>query len=263
MSAVPKTNEPVLLREDRDGVCTLTMNRPQQMNLLTSEMLSALQKEFDSFKNDRNVRVVVLAGSGKGFCAGHDLKEIKALKELPKIEALFGQCSRMMQAIPLLPQPVIAKVHGTAAAAGCQLVAQCDLAIAADVAKFITSGVNWGFFCSTPGVAVGRNLSRKHAMEMLLTGEPIDARKALEWGLVNRVVSPPQLDSAVAELAGKLAEKPPATIAAGKRAFYQQMDLGLAKAYELASGVIASSFAHDEGKAGMDAFIEKRPPPKH
>ena len=263
MSAVPQAEQPVLLREDRDGICTLTLNRPQQMNLLTSEMLSALQKEFDSFKNDKKVRVVVLAAAGKGFCAGHDLKEIKALKDLTKIEALFNQCSRMMQTIPILPQPVIAKVQGAAAAAGCQLVAQCDLAIAADVAKFVTSGVNWGFFCSTPGVAVGRNLSRKHAMEMLLTGEPIGAAKALEWGLVNKVVPLQDLDSAVGELAKNLASKPPATVAAGKRAFYQQMDLGLAKAYELASGVIASSFAHEEGKAGMDAFIEKRPPPKH
>ncbi|HXU42517.1 MAG TPA: enoyl-CoA hydratase [Burkholderiales bacterium] len=263
MSAVPKSDQPVLLREERDGICTLTMNRPQQMNLLTSEMLSALQKEFDSFKSDKSVRVVVLAGTGKGFCAGHDLKEIKALKALPKIEALFNQCSRMMQTIPTLPQPVIAKVQGAAAAAGCQLVAQCDLAIASDAAKFVTSGVNWGFFCSTPGVAVGRNLSRKHAMEMLLTGEAIGAAKALEWGLINKMVSPQELDAAVSDLAKKLAEKPPATVAAGKRAFYQQMDLGLAKAYELASGVIASSFAHDEGRAGMDAFIEKRPPPKH
>jgi enoyl-CoA hydratase/carnithine racemase len=263
MSAVPKADQPVLLREDRDGVCTLTMNRPQQMNLLTSEMLSALQKEFESFKNDKSVRVVILAGTGKGFCAGHDLKEIKALKEMPKIEALFNQCSRMMQTIPTLPQPVIAKVQGAAAAAGCQLVAQCDLAIAVDGAKFVTSGVNWGFFCSTPGVAVGRNLSRKHAMEMLLTGEAIGAQKALEWGLVNKVVAPEQLDVEVQKLASMLAAKPPATVAAGKRAFYQQMDLGLAKAYELASGVIAASFAHEEGRAGMDAFIEKRPPPKH
>jgi enoyl-CoA hydratase/carnithine racemase len=263
MSAVPKTTEPILLREDRDGICTLTMNRSQQMNLLTGEMLSALQREFDSIKNDRNVRVVVLTGTGKGFSAGHDLKEIKALKELPKIEALFGQCSRMMQSIPLLPQPVIAKVQGVAAAAGCQLVAQCDLAIAVDTAKFVTSGVTWGFFCSTPGVAVGRNLQRKHAMEMLLTGEPIDAKRAMEWGLVNRVVPADQLDDAVMTLAKTLAAKPPATVAAGKRAFYQQMDLGLEQAYALASGVISASFAHDEGRAGMDAFIEKRPPPKH
>jgi len=263
MSAVPQAEQPILLREDRDGVCTLTMNRPQQMNLLTSEMLSALQKEFDSFRSDKKVRVVVLTGAGKGFCAGHDLKEIKALKELPKIEALFNQCSRMMQTIPLLPQPVIAKVQGAAAAAGCQLVAQCDLAIAVDTAKFVTSGVNWGFFCSTPGVAVGRNLSRKHAMEMLLTGEAIGAARALEWGLINKAVPADQLDAEVQRLASMLAAKPPATVAAGKRAFYQQMDLNLAKAYELASGVISASFAHDEGRAGMDAFIEKRPPPKH
>jgi enoyl-CoA hydratase/carnithine racemase len=263
MSAVPKSDQPVLLREDRDGICTLTMNRPQQMNLLTGEMLSALQKEFDSFKNDRTVRVVVLTGTGKGFSAGHDLKEIKALKELPKIEALFGQCSRMMQTIPLLPQPVIARVRGAAAAAGCQLVAQCDLAIAVDTAKFVTSGVTWGFFCSTPGVAIGRNLQRKHAMEMLLTGEPISATRAMEWGLVNRVVPADQLDAEVQRLAATLAAKPPATVAAGKRAFYQQMDLGLEQAYALASGVISASFAHEEGRAGMDAFIEKRPPPKH
>ena len=263
MSAVPRTEQPVLLREDRDGICTLTMNRPQQMNLLTGDMLSAIQQAFDLLKDDKQTRVIVLAATGRGFSAGHDLKEIKALKELPKIEALFGQCSRMMQTIPMLPQPVIAKVQGAAAAAGCQLVAQCDLAVAADTAKFVTSGVTWGFFCSTPGVAVGRNLQRKHALEMLLTGEPIDAKRAIEWGLVNRVVPPEQLDTAVMELARTLAAKPPATVAAGKRAFYQQMDLGLEQAYALASGVIASAFAHEEGRAGMDAFIEKRPPPKH
>ena len=260
MSALPQTEQPVLLREDRDGVCTLTMNRPQQMNLLTSEMLTALQNEFNALKSDRSVRVVVLAGSGKGFCAGHDLKEIKALKELAKIEALFGQCSRMMQTIPQLPQPVIARVHGAAAAAGCQLVAQCDLAIAADVAKFVTSGVTWGFFCSTPGVAVGRNLQRKHAMEMLLTGDLVDAKKALEWGLVNRVVSAAELETETEKVARHIAAKPRGTIAAGKRAFYQQMDLGVEKAYALASGVISASFAQDEGKEGMQAFIEKRPP---
>ena len=263
MSAVPKSEQPVLLREDRDGICTLTFNRPQQMNLLTGEMLSALQNAFDEISSNPGIRVVVLAATGKGFSAGHDLKEIRALKELPKIEALFGQCSRMMQTIPLLPQPVIAKVQGVAAAAGCQLVAQCDLAVAAEGVKFVTSGVTWGFFCSTPGVAVGRNLQRKHAMEMLLTGEPISAQRALEWGLVNRVVAAEDLDKTVSDLARTIAEKPPATVAAGKRAFYQQMDLGLEQAYALASGVIAASFAHEEGRAGMDAFIDKRPPPKH
>jgi len=263
MSAVPQADQPLLLREDRDGICTLTLNRPQQMNLLTSAMLSALQDAFTEISSNRKIRVVILAASGKGFCAGHDLKEIKALKEQPKIEQLFAQCSRMMQTIPVLPQPVIARVQGAAAAAGCQLVAQCDLAVASDTAKFVTSGVTWGFFCSTPGVAVGRNLQRKHAMEMLLTGDPIDAQRAMAWGLVNKVVPAAELDATTWELAKKIAEKPPATVAAGKRGFYQQMDLGLAKAYELASHVIASSFAHDEGREGMDAFIDKKPPPKH
>jgi enoyl-CoA hydratase/carnithine racemase len=262
MSAVAQAREPLLLRDDRDAICTLTMNRPQQMNLLTSEMLEALQAAFDAISKDRAIRVVVLAGSGKGFCAGHDLKEIRALKERPKIERLFAQCSRMMQTITALPQPVIARVQGAAAAAGCQLVAQCDLAVASEAAKFATPGVSWGFFCSTPGVAVGRNLLRKRAMEMLLTGEVIDAAKALEWGMVNKVVPVNELEAAVTELALKIAQKPPETLAAGKRAFYQQMDLGVAKAYELASSVISGAFAHEEGRAGMDAFIEKRPPPK-
>jgi enoyl-CoA hydratase/carnithine racemase len=261
MSAVPQAEQPVLLREDHDGVATLTMNRPQQMNLLTSAMLSALQKAFDEIARDARVRVVVLAAAGKGFCAGHDLKEIRALKELPKIAQLFTDCSRMMTTIPKLPQPVIAKVQGAAAAAGCQLVAQCDLAVASDASKFVTSGVSWGFFCSTPGVAVGRNLLRKHALEMLLTGDVVGPQQALQWGLVNKVVAAAELDAATAALASKLAAKPPATVAAGKRAFYQQMELSLEKAYELAGQVIASSFAHPEGREGMDAFIDKRPPP--
>ena len=260
MSAVPQAQEPVLLRQDREGITTLTMNRPQQMNLLTGEMLDALQAALDAIAVDSSVRVVVLAGAGKGFCAGHDLKEIRALGELPKIEALFTKCSRMMQTIAHLPVPVIARVQGAAAAAGCQLVAQCDLAVASEAAKFTTPGVTWGFFCSTPGVAVGRNISRKRAMEMLLTGDIIDARKALEWGLVNHVAAAERLDAEIDALARKIVEKPPATIAAGKRAFYEQMDLGVDRAYELASNVISCSFAHEEGREGMDAFIEKRKP---
>jgi enoyl-CoA hydratase/carnithine racemase len=260
MSAVPK-EEPILLREDRDGVCTLTLNRPQQMNLLTGEMLDALQEAFEALSSDQRTRVIVLAANGKGFCAGHDLKEIRGLGEQPKIQGLFDKCSRMMQTIPMLPQPVIARVQGAAAAAGCQLVAQCDLAVASEAAKFTTPGVTWGFFCSTPGVAVGRNLLRKRAMEMLLTGDVIDARTAMEWGLVNRVVPPDQLEAETEKLARQIAEKPPSTVAAGKRAFYQQMDLGVQKAYELASGVISASFAHAEGREGMEAFIEKRDPP--
>ena len=263
MSAIPKSEQSILLRDDREGICTLTMNRPAQMNLLTTEMLEALQQAFDAIAGDKRVRVVVLAANGRAFSAGHDIKEIRALAELPRIEELFGKCSRMMQTITALPQPVIARVQGVAAAAGCQLVAQCDLAVAADSAKFTTPGVTWGFFCTTPGVAVGRNVSRKRAMEMLLTGEQIDARTALEWGLVNRVVSAPALERETEKLARTIAEKPPVQTAAGKRAFYQQLDLGVAKAYELASGVISASFAHDEGRAGMDAFLGKRPPPKH
>ena len=263
MSAVPHPQEPVLLRDDSKGVATLTLNRPAQMNLLTLEMLGALQSAFDAIAQDASVRVVVLAGAGKGFCAGHDLKEIRSLGAPEKVSALFETCNRMMLSIQRLPQPVIARVHGAAAAAGCQLVAQCDLAIASEAAKFTTPGVNWGFFCSTPGVPIGRNLQRKHAMEMLLTGDLVDAAKALEWGLVNRVVPAAGLDAAIGDLAGRIAAKPPGTIAAGKRAFYQQMDLGVAKAYELAGGVISASFSETEGRQGMDAFIDKRPPPAY
>lgn len=262
MSANPRADEAPLLREDRDGICTLTLNRPAQMNLLTTEMLSSLQEAFDSLNSDRNIRVVILAAAGKGFCAGHDLKEIQALGGQARIEALFAQCSRMMQTISALPQPVIARVQGAAAAAGCQLVAQCDLAVASEAAKFTTPGVSWGFFCSTPGVAVGRNLLRKRAMEMLLTGDLVDARKALEWGLVNRVVPAAGLEAETRKLALQICEKPPETVAAGKRAFYKQMDLGVDQAYELASKAISSSFAGEEGRAGMDAFINKRPPPR-
>lgn len=266
MSAVPRSSdrsddsEPLLQRAERDGVVWLTMNRPRQMNLLTSAMLDALQCAFDALARDERARVIVLAGAGKGFCAGHDLKEIRDLAE-PQIARLFEQCSRTMASIPALPQPVIARVHGAAAAAGCQLVAQCDLAVASEAARFTTPGVNWGFFCSTPGVALGRNVPRKRAMEMLLTGEQIDAATACEWGLVNRVVPAAELDRAVERLACSIAAKPRETVAAGKRAFYQQMELGLGRAYELAGGVITRSFASEEGRAGMSAFIEKQPPP--
>jgi len=260
MSAVPRSEEPVLIREDRGGICTLTMNRPKQMNLLTSEMIAAIQSALDSIAQDNDARVVVLAAAGKGFCAGHDLKEIRALGEKSKVEALFRRCARMMLSIQQLPQPVIARVQGAAAAAGCQLVAQCDLAVASDAAMFTTPGVTWGFFCSTPGVAVGRNIHRKHAMEMLLTGDLVDAARAMEWGLINRVVAGASLDEAVGELARKLAAKPRATLSEGKRAFYEQMDLSIERAYEMASRVITASFVHEEGREGMDAFIEKRDP---
>jgi enoyl-CoA hydratase/carnithine racemase len=260
MSAVPQTIEPVLLREDADGITTLTLNRPQQFNLLTTEMIDALQAAFDAIARDERVRAVVLAAAGKGFCAGHDLKEIRTLADQPRIEAMFRRCGRMMVTITQMPQPVIARVQGAAAAAGCQLVAQCDLAVAVDTAKFAAPGVSWGFFCSTPGVAIARNLPRKRAMEMLLTGEMIDAVTAMQWGLVNRVVPAAELDAEVWRLADVIRAKPRATIAEGKRAFYEQLELGLERAYELAGHTIAASFAHDEGREGMDAFIDKRKP---
>ena len=260
MSAQPQPATPGVLREDSEVVATLTLNRHESYNLLTAEAIDALQGAFDALAQDEGVRVVVIAARGKGFSAGHDLKEIRALGTQPRIAELFRRCSRMMASIPRLPQPVIAQVQGAAAAAGCQLVAQCDLAVAAEGAKFATPGVNWGFYCSTPGVALGRNLARKHAMEMLLTGDMIDARRALEWGLVNRVVPAGELEETVRRLAAQIRSKPRATVAAGKRAFYEQLEMGLERAYELAGQVIAASFAHEEGREGMDAFIEKRPP---
>lgn len=260
MSAVPQTTEPVLLREDADGITTLTLNRPQQFNLLTTGMIDALQAAFDDIARDEGIRVIVLAAAGKGFCAGHDLKEIRELGEQPRIEAMFRRCSRMMVAMTRLPQPIIARVQGAAAAAGCQLVAQCDLAVASDSAKFTAPGVSWGFFCSTPGVAIARNLPRKRAMEMLLTGEMIDAPTAMQWGLVNRVVPAAELDAEVRRLADTIRAKPRATVADGKRTFYEQVESGLERAYELAGHAISASFAHDEGREGTDAFIEKRKP---
>ena len=260
MSAVPESDQPVLLREDREGICTLTFNRPQQMNLLTGEMLSALQREFESLKADQKTRVVILAATGKGFSAGHDLKEIRALKELPKIEALFGQCSRMMQTIPLLPQPVIAKVQGVAAAAGCQLVAQCDLAVASSHARFAASGVNLGLFCSTPAVAISRNLGRKRAAEMLFTGEFVDADTALDWGLVNRVAPHDQAMEIAQELARNLKAKPREVLALGKALFYRQLEQDMAAAYADASRTIAANMDTDLAREGVDAFFDKRSP---
>ena len=260
MEADPQADEPILLRADRDGVATLTLNRPRQMNLLTGATLDALGAALDAVAADASVRVVVLAATGRAFSAGHDVKEIQALGDEARIADLFRRCARTMLAIAELPQPVIARVQGVAAAAGCQLVAQCDLAVASADARFTTPGVDWGFFCSTPAVAIGRNLLRKHAMEMVLTGEMIGAAQALAWGLVNRVVPAEHLDAAVGELAARIAAKPAATVAAGKRTFYRQLDCGLERAYELASATIAASFAGDEGREGMAAFLEKRSP---
>lgn len=263
MNAVNAPLPPVLLREDREGIATLTLNRPAQMNLLTLEMLGALQSAFDAIAGDASVRVVVLAGAGKGFCAGHDLKEIQGLGDAGKIASLFETCNRMMLSIQRLPQPVIARVHGIATAAGCQLVAACDLAVASTDARFATSGVNFGLFCATPGVAVSRNVTRKQAMEMLMTGEFIDAATALQWGLINRVAPPAQLDNAVRELAELLLSKPSAALAAGKKFFYRQIEMDMEPAYKLASEVITNNMLGPDALEGVSAFVEKRQPRWH
>jgi enoyl-CoA hydratase/carnithine racemase len=252
--------EPVLLREAQDGVATLTLNRPAQFNALSGELLSALEQATDELAGDRSARVVVLAAAGRGFCAGHDLREIRALGGRAEVEALFLRCSRVMQQLVALPQPVIARVHGIATAAGCQLVASCDLAIASSAARFATPGVNIGAFCATPGVAVSRALARKHALELLLTGEAIDAARAAEIGLVNRVVAPEALDAEVESLAQLLALKSPQALASGKRLFQRQLELPLAEAYALASEAIAGDFASADGAEGVDAFLAKRAP---
>jgi len=252
--------EALVLVDVRDGVATVTLNRPGQFNALSAALIRDLQAALDNIAADRGVRVVVLAASGRGFCAGHDLKEIRAMGGVPEVEALFAECSRMMMSLAALPQPVIAKVHGIATAAGCQLVASCDLAIASSEAKFATPGVNIGAFCATPSVALGRVVSRKHAMEMLLTGSFIDAQRAYEMGLVNRVVAPDALDAAVDELARLIGSKSSRAIASGKRVFYQQLELPVPDAYAMAGHAIARDFFSDDGREGVDAFLEKRAP---
>jgi enoyl-CoA hydratase/carnithine racemase len=248
-----------LLVAIREGVATLTLNRPQQFNALSSSLISALQSAVREIGSDRAVRVVVIAGAGKAFCAGHDLKELRS-RDPAIVESVFAGFSSLMLSLTRLPQPVIARVHGVAFAAGCQLVAQCDLAVAATVAQFATSGVKYGLFCNTPGVSLSRNVSRKHALEMLLTGEAIDAQTALARGLVNRVVDSGQLDAAIATLAGSIIEKTPVAISAGKRTFYEQLDQPLAGAYELAAQAMVSNLMTDDAVEGIDAFVAKRKP---
>jgi enoyl-CoA hydratase/carnithine racemase len=254
------TTEALLLVETAGGVATLTLNRPGQFNALSAALIGELQAALDRVAGDRDVRVVVLAARGRGFCSGHDLKEIRAMGDVTAVEALFAQCSRMMTTITRLPQPVIAKVHGLATAAGCQLVASCDLAVASAAATFATPGVNIGAFCSTPGVALGRAVSRKHAMEMLLTGEAVDAGRAKDIGLVNRVVAPDALDAEVDGLARLIASKSPAAIASGKQVFYQQLEMPLGPAYAFAGHEIARDFFGHDGQEGVDAFLSKRAP---
>ena len=255
------SNEPLVLRSrDERGVVTLTLNRPQGYNALSEALLTALQRELDGVAEDPQARVVVLAASGKAFCAGHDLKEMRADPSLDYYQRLFAQCGQVMMSVQHLPVPVIARVQGIATAAGCQLVAMCDLAVAASDARFAVSGVNLGLFCSTPSVALSRNLPRKAAFEMLVTGEFISAAQALEKGLVNRVAPAERLDAEVESLVASIVAKPRVAIALGKQLFYRQLETGIEAAYEDAARTMACNMMDDSALEGVQAFIEKRPP---
>ena len=252
--------QPFVLTNVANGIATLTLNRPERFNPLSSDMIAAIHAELNAIARNPSVRVVILAAEGKGFCAGHDLKEMRAHSGTKSWQRrLFDDCSRMMMTLTELPQPVIARVQGIATAAGCQLVSMCDLAVAADTARFATPGVNIGVFCSTPAVGVVRNIGRKRAMEMLLTGEPIDARTALAWGLVNRVVPAHQLDLEISRFTDIIVSRSLAAIRFGKQAFYGQVDRPLASAYDIASETMACNLLLEDAAEGMDAFLEKRP----
>ena len=260
----PKTSQPeealILRARDARGVITLTLNRPQAFNALSEAMLGQLQGELDTIASDESVRVVVVAAEGKAFCAGHDLKEMRADPSPEYYERLFTQCSDMMLSIQRLPVPVIARVQGIATAAGCQLVAMCDLAVASSTARFAVSGVNVGLFCSTPGVALSRNILRKPAFEMLVTGEFISATEAKGRGLVNRVAEPEQLDSELEKLVAAILSKPRVAVAMGKEFFFRQAELGIAAAYKAAGQTMACNMMEEAALEGVQAFIEKRPP---
>ncbi len=253
-------DSPLLVDRDTRGVVTLTLNRPQAFNALSRELLQALRDALAALREDARARVVVLRGAGKAFCAGHDLREMRPQAGSEGIHDLFELCGKCMQDLVALPQPVIACVHGMATAAGCQLVAQADLAVASLEARFATSGVNLGLFCSTPSVPLGRNVPRKRAMEMLLTGDFIDAATAAEWGLVNRAVAPEQLEAELERLVSSILAKPAQAIALGKSQFYRQMEMGLAGAYQLASQTMVCNFHEPDTLEGVQAFLEKRPP---
>lgn len=253
-------SELLLTSRDTRGVVTLTLNDPARFNALGADMLAALQQTLDALVGDDGVRVVVLAGAGKAFCAGHNLKDMAAHPDLAWYQQLFAQCSRMMLSLQKLDVPVIARVHGMATAAGCQLVAQCDLAVAADNATFATSGIHYGLFCATPSVPLVRNVPAKRAMEMLLTGDFIDAPTALAQGLVNRVVAPDALDAEVEKLVQSIVQKPRAAIAMGKALVYQQRELGLDAAYQLAGQTMAANMMDGAAQEGARAFAEKRAP---
>lgn len=253
-------NEDILLnRRDARGVVTLTLNRAQAFNALSEAMLTALQEAFDALAKDDSLRAVVIAAQGKAFCAGHDLKEMRAEPSQAYYERLFAQCGRMMMSIQQLPVPVIAQVQGLATAAGCQLVAMCDLAVAASDARFAVSGINVGLFCATPSVPLSRNLPRKNAFEMLVTGEFIDAERARDLGLVNRVAAPDDLSAEVERLVAAIVTKPRVAIAMGKALFYRQLEKGIAAAYDDAAQTMACNMMDEVALEGVQAFIEKRP----
>jgi enoyl-CoA hydratase/carnithine racemase len=260
MTSTISSDESLLLRRDDGPVCTLTLNRPAQYNALSEELLEALLQALRAIGEDDTIRVVVLTGAGKAFCAGHDLKQMRANHDIEYHRALFRTCTEVMLSIIGLPQPVIAQVQGMATAAGCQLVATCDLAIAADDVKFAVSGISIGLFCSTPGVALARNVHRKHALEMLLTGDFIDAATAEHYGLINRAVSRAQLDDTVDQLARTIAARPTDAVRLGKRLFYRQVEEKVAAAYEEAAEAMACNLMQEATLEGIDAFIEKRKP---
>jgi enoyl-CoA hydratase/carnithine racemase len=257
--ATVAARERLVLSAREGAVATLTLNRPERFNPLSALMIAAMQAELDTIAGDASVHVVILAAEGRGFCAGHDLKEMRAhAGDKTWQRQLFDDCSRMMVTLTRMPQPVIARVHGVATAAGCQLVSMCDLAVAADTAMFAMPGVNIGVFCSTPAVGVARNVGRKRAMEMLLTGEPIDARTALAWGLVNRVVPADRLDAEVRRFVEIVLARSPAAVRLGKEAFYRQIDRPLEAAYDVASETMACNLLLEDAAEGMDAFLQKR-----
>jgi len=251
-------SSPLVIHHEEAGVTTLTLNNGSRFNALSEEMLAELLAAFKSIAQDPQIRVVVLAAEGKAFCAGHDLKQMQANPSQAYYQALFQECSKLMLTIQQLPQPVIARVQGIATAAGCQLVAMCDLAVAVETAQFAVSGINVGLFCSTPAVALSRNISRKHAMEMLLTGDFIDAQTALQRGLVNRVVAVDKLDACIADLVANIVSKPAIAISMGKQLFYKQLEMGVEAAYQLAGQTMACNLMDESAQSGVQAFIEKR-----
>ncbi len=253
-------DQSILLRKDSDGITTLTLNRPQQYNALSGEMLTELQAALDDIDQDDSIRVVIIGANGKAFCPGHDLKEMRSSEEREFHQALFNQCSKMMLTINQLQQPVIARVNGIATAAGCQLVANCDLAVAAEEARFAVSGINVGLFCSTPAVPLSRNMGRKQAMQMLLTGDFISAQTAQQYGLVNEVVPAAELEQATLALAQKIVAKSAHAIKLGKDMFYQQLPMDLSDAYAYAAERMTCNMDSHDAREGIDAFIEKRKP---